>query len=336
MLLIPIYVQKEKDHISSQLTSPYSTGENHCIYFKPISPVPSHKMSRRCQYLTGTGLPCSKPSQVAPCPWFETAPGACSEHHGQPWKFRIMDLPLELREMIISYYLPESIRKRLPVAQRDENTGCGRILNIMLAAKQISNEVRTVLYKQNSFEVKIDIVSMDVRFCNQPFKLAPCGKMLNNQKHPQDAHFNTNFCAIAKNIRKFVVFIKLEIDCWELQTNRQRLRNGINLFMEMIARDPSNQSKEHRTLDVKFCPIPCTWLDPKRQAYSAVLETAREVVDTFQSLEDVSMNLCFENLYIKAYGFESGRLWARRVSYNTRKERGRWVVDDGIEAVACL
>jgi len=335
MLLISTYVQR-KTTLSSPSTSPYSTNENHRIYFKPISPVPNHKMSRRCQYLTGTGLQCSKPSQFAPCLWFETALGACSEHHGQPWKFRIMDLPLELREMIIGYHLPESIRKRWPIAQQDEDTGCGRILSIMLAAKQISSEVRTVLYKQKSFMVTIDTVSMNIRFCNQPFKLAPCGKMLNNQKHPQDAHFNTNFCAIAKNIRKFVVFIKLEIDCWELQTNRQRLRNGINLFMEMIARDPSNQSKEHRTLDVKFCPIPCTWLDPKRQAYSAVLETAREVVDTFQSLEDVSMNLCFENLYIKAYGFESGRLWARRVSYNTRKERGRWVVDDGIEAVACL
>ena len=222
------------------------------------------------------------------------------------------------------------------MAQQDEDTGCGRITNIMLVAKQISNEACTVLYRQKLFMVKLDIVSMNIRFCNQALKLAPYGKILNNEKHPQNAHFNTNYCAIAKNIRKFVIFIKLEFDYGELRTNRQRLRNGIKLFLQMIARDPSDKNKEYRTLDIKFHPISYTELRPRLHQCYAVLEIVREIVDTFQSCEDVSINLSFKNLYIKAYGFEGGRLWARRVSYNTRKERGRWVVDDGIEAVACL
>ena len=242
-----------------------------------------------------------------------------------------MDLPLELREMIIGYHLPENIGKRWPMAHRDEDTGRGRILNIMLAAKQISNEVHTVLYKQKSFLVTIDTGSMNIRLCNQSFKLAPCGKMLNNQKHPQNAHFNTTFCAIAKQIRKFIVFVNLQFGYFAFGVNRERLCNGINLFLEMIARDPSNKNMEHRTLDVRFRSIYYARLDLQRAGCSAVLETAREIVNTFQSLEDVSINLSFESFAVEGYGFEGGRWGMKRVSYNTRKERGRWVVDNGVE-----
>jgi len=59
-------------------------------------------------------------------------------------------------------------------------------------------------------------------------------------------------------------------------------------------------------------------------------------MDTFQGLEDASINLSFESFAIKTYAFEGGRWGTKRVPYNTRKERGRWVVDDGMEAVTCL
>ncbi|KAI4646746.1 hypothetical protein J4E93_004969 [Alternaria ventricosa] len=206
----------------------------------------------------------------------------------------------------------------------------------MLAAKQISNEAGTVLYRQKPFFVVIDAFSMDIHFCNQSFTLATCGKMLNNEKHPQTGHFNTNFCAITKNIRKFVVFIEFEFEYWDPQINQQRLRNVINLFLEMITRDPSNLNKEHRTIVVEFGPICCRWPGPLLHECSAVLETAREIVDTFQGLEDVSINLSFESFFIKAYRFEGGWWGMKRVSYNTRKERGRWVVDDGVEAATWL